>query len=283
LGDGSFSEGNTLATGSAGCHAGSPLLADFDGDGKLDLAVIAGGGPHDGVCLFLGAGTVLIFKDNGKGVFQESSTVATVTGQNLGAAADLDGNELPDLVVLNSNNTISVLMNSTVQDFSLKPEVTSLMLNRGGQVSDMISTSAQGGSSEVIALTCSIAGPAPMPTCGVSPASVKPGESATLTIDAGALAGELSTPRGFDAVGTLLGPWLPLGMFGCVLATGFDKKRRRLWALCLLVMVVTMLPAACGGGNSKPVKGPPPQSYTVTVTATWGTIQHSTAISLTVQ
>jgi VCBS repeat protein/FG-GAP repeat protein len=281
-GDGSFSGGSTLATASAGCHTGSPLLGDFDGDGKLDLAVIAGGGPHEGVCLFLGGGTVLVFKKNGKGVFQESSSFTTVSGQDLGAAADLDGNELPDLVILNSDNTIGVLLNSTAPDFSLNPEVTSLMLNRGGQVSDVISASAQGILSGAIALRCSIAGPAPMPTCGISPATVKPRESATLTINAAALAAELRPPTLGERGRGLGAASLPLGLLGCILATGFDKKRRKLWTMCLIVMVATVLPAACGG-NGDVAKRPPSQTYTVTVSATSGTLQHSTTISVTVQ
>src|SRR5262249_25670228 len=130
-GDGGFSQGSTLATGSAGCHAGSPILADFDGDGKLDLAALAGGGPRDGVCLFLGAGTILIFKDNGKGMLQESFTISTDNGQDLVAAADLDGNGLPDLVILNRDNTIGVLINSIPPDFSLNPAATTLTLKRG--------------------------------------------------------------------------------------------------------------------------------------------------------
>jgi len=281
-GDGSFSQGSTLATGTAGCHVGSPILADFDGDGRLDLAVIAGGGPHEGVCLFLGAGTILVFNDNGKEILQ-SFTIPTDSGQDLGAAVDLDGNGLPDLVILNSDNTIGVLINSTPSDFSLNPEATSLTLKRGSQSSDVISTSAQGGSPEAIALACSIAGAAPMPTCGMSPASVKPGDSATLTINAPALAAELRQSDGFEASRGLSAMWLQLGLLGCVLATSLDKKWRRLRAPSLLILVMTILPAACGSGDS--IKSPPPQQqhYTVTVTGTSGVVQHSTVISVTVQ
>jgi hypothetical protein len=281
-GDGSFSAGSTLATGSVGCHAGSPLLADFDGDGRLDLAVIAGGGGHEGVCLFLGAGSVLIFKDNGKGILQESATIATVSGQDLGAAADLDGNKLPDLVILNSDNTISVLMNSTASDFSLNPEIASLTLNRGSQVTDVLTFAAEGRFSGSIALACSVTGPAPMPSCGISPSSVIPGNSATLTIDAQALAAGFRQPSGFEAWGGILATWLPLGLLGCVLTAAVDHKRRRLWALSLLVLVAAILPAACGGGSSV-TPSPVAQTYNVTVTATSGTIQHSTVISVTVQ
>lgn len=280
-GDGSFSQGSTLPTGNAGCHAGSPVLADFDGDGKLDLAAIAGGGPRDGVCLFLGGGTILLFTGNGKGMLQESLTISTDSGQDLGAAADLDGNGLPDLVVLNRDNTIGVFVNSTQPDFSFNLEATSLTLKRGSQSSEVISTSAQGGSSELIALACSIAGPAPMPTCGISPALVKPGDSATLTINSPALAAALRQPDGFEASRELSAMWLPLGLLGCVLATGLDKKWRRLRAPSLLILVAILL-AACGSANS--IKNPPPQQhYTVTVSGTSGAVQHSTMISVTVQ
>jgi hypothetical protein len=125
-----------------------------------------------------------------------------------------------------------------------------------------------------------VAGPAPMPTCGISPNSVTPGNTATLTVNAAALSASLTAPW-FEQGARLYAALLPLGLLGCVLATGFDKKRRRMWALCLLIAAATILPAACGSGNSAP-PAPVPQTFTVTVTATSGAIQHSTTVSVTV-
>jgi len=170
----------------------------------------------------------------------------------------------------------------TPPDFALSPAATSLTMKRGGQVSDVLAFPAQGGFSGTIALACSVAGPAPIPTCRISPQSVNSGGTATLTISAAALATKIVPPLPFERASQLYVTILPLGMLGCVLATSFDKKRRRLWALYLLVLAATILPAACGGGSSV-TKGPPPQNYTVTATATSGAIQHSTAISVTVQ
>jgi hypothetical protein len=101
------------------------------------------------------------------------------------------------------------------------------------------------------------------------------------TVNAAALAAALNAPP-FEQGAKLYAAGLPLGLLGCVLATSFDKKRRRKWALCLLLLVATILPVACGGGGSAPPP-PPTQTFTVTVTATSGALQHSTAISVTVQ
>jgi uncharacterized repeat protein (TIGR01451 family) len=184
-------------------------------------------------------------------------------------------------ITLNSNQTVTANI-LPPPDFTVQPTATSLSLTRGSQVSEVLTFPAQGGFSGTIALTCTVTGPAPMPTCAIASASVKPGGTATLMIDASALSAGLTSQGGLGATGGLFATWLPLGLFGCVLTRGFAKKRRRQWALSFLAMVVTILPMACGGGNSVT---PPPvaRTYTVTVTATSGTIQHSTAISVTVQ
>ena len=111
-GDGTFSQPSTLD--SAGCH---PFVADFDGDSKLDVGVIGWG---EFGCQFVGAGTILVFRGNGDGTFQPTAAFTTTSAWNLVATADLDGNKTPDLVTVGrSDNTVSVLLNSTGADFSI--------------------------------------------------------------------------------------------------------------------------------------------------------------------
>lgn len=181
-------------------------------------------------------------------------------------------------VSMSSNQSVVATFNPA-PDFSLTASATSLALKRGGQVSEVLTFPALGGFSEAIAVACSITGPPPMPTCGISPASVTPGANATLTVNAAALSASLTAPWFGQGVG-LHAAWLPIGLLGCVLATGFDKKRRTMWVLCLLMLVTTIQLAACGGGGGD---RPLSHTYNVIVTGSSGAIQHSTAISVTVQ
>jgi len=198
-----------------------------------------------------------------------------------GACTGTDPNNCA--VSMSSDQSVTATFNlPPPPDFTISSTSTSLMVRRGGQVSEVLTIAGQGGFSGTIALACSVSGPSPMPTCSISPNSVTPGNSATLTVNAAALSASLPAPL-FEQGARLYAAWLPLGLLGCVLATGFDKKRRRLWALCLLLIVATILPAACGGGSNSPPPPPPPQNFTVTVTATSGALQHSTTISVTVQ
>ncbi|PYT87099.1 MAG: hypothetical protein DMG36_25700 [Acidobacteria bacterium] len=181
-------------------------------------------------------------------------------------------------MTLNSNMNVTAKF-SLLPDFSVSPAAMSLTMKHDGQVSDTLTFPAQGGFSGSIALACSVSGPPPMPACGISPNSVSPGSNATLTVNAASLSAAL-TPQFFNTTTRLHATLLPIGIVGFVLVL-FDRKRRRVWTLCLLLIVTTILPVACGGGSSNP---PPPvaQNYTVTVTATSATLQHSTTISVTV-
>jgi hypothetical protein len=82
---------------------GSPsglAVADFNGDGKLDLAVANNG-------------SVAILLGNGDGTFQAAADYATPGTTSSVAVGDFNGDGKPDLVVTNSDHsTVSVFLNS---------------------------------------------------------------------------------------------------------------------------------------------------------------------------
>ena len=182
-----------------------------------------------------------------------------------------------------SDNSASTTVNvSLPPDFSVTAPSANLSLTRGGQVTETLSFPAQGGFSANITLACSVSGPSPMPTCALSPASVAAGGSSTLTISAAslsALATEAPEPQGpRTGPGTgVYAAWLPLSLLGLIFAGRRQKGRRGRWMLSFVFAVVAWIAAACGGTSGPP----PPQNYTVTVTATSGTTQHQGSINVT--
>jgi hypothetical protein len=89
----------------------SVVAEDFDGDGKVDLAV-AGGGPPPQFepCLS-------IFKGNGDGTFQAGVCYSALAGYIV--AGDFNGDGKPDVVALGGpNGSITTLLNTGVVAFS---------------------------------------------------------------------------------------------------------------------------------------------------------------------
>jgi uncharacterized repeat protein (TIGR01451 family) len=212
-----------------------------------------------------------------------SLTAATSAGSTFagwsGACIGMDPNTCS--ITLNASQSVTATFNPP-PDFSVNPVSKSLTAQSGGQVTDVISISEQGGFSSAIQLSCSVTGPAPLPSCSLSPNSIPPGANSptsTLTFGAGKLAAYL--PVLFLRKGNLLASLLPVGLLGCVLLFGFEKPQQKQWALYLLILIAAMLPVACGGGST--TRPPVSQTYVVIVTAASGALQHSTAITVTVQ
>lgn len=129
-------------------------------------------------------------------------------------------------------------------------------------------------------------------TCGFSPAFVVGSGTTTLTIVT--TAPHVRTNTQADTSHGM--HWLAItggGMLSCVFLLGVPRKRRYGTLLSILFFAFMMTAVSCGGGGSSTGgggggggttdPGTPTGTYTVTVTATSGSLTHTTQFSLTVQ
>jgi len=176
---------------------------------------------------------------------------------------------------------------TTPPDFSLQPASASLTAQFGSQVTDVIAIAPVAGTAfrSPIQLSCAVTGPATVPICTLSSTSVTPGANSatsTLTVVVGAppmSAGLIPSSEGHPSspLYAVLLP-IPLVLIGFSLASGKSKQHtRQLWLIYSIMIAFVALQAGCGGKSN-----PPPVNYTVTVTATSGTIQHTTQVTVTV-
>ncbi len=281
-GDGSFSLGPSIDTGD--CQNRGPIAADFDGDGKLDLAVFA-----DDHCFPRTTDDPRIFVMAGKGdgSFQ-APFILNTTQYGLLGAVDLDGNKSPDLVAINSiaANTISILLNTAGTDFSISASAPNPGVVRPGQsATSTVSLSLLNAFDNPASITCSVQPvQAGSPTCSLNPSSVTFDASgkatAVLTVLAGgsrALRSDHGRPQPFRFF------WIPaVGLAFMGMGAGCKGSNQRklltLFMGCFLLAGLT-LQSGCGesGGGAKS------QVYTVTVTGAAASTQHSATLTFTVQ
>jgi subtilase family serine protease len=175
-------------------------------------------------------------------------------------------------------------------DFRVTAQSASLAITRGTPVTDLLTVTGLAGYSAGVNLTCTVSSALTNTTCSVNPGSVTPGGTATLSVTA--------TPLSAKSRGN---PFLHLGWqlaSGFVFAAGLflsqasrrDPRRRkssRYGTLLGLFMICVLLgTVSCGGGSgstSAPQQSSPqPQSGTVTLQATSGSLNHTVLISVTV-
>jgi N-acetylneuraminic acid mutarotase len=160
-------------------------------------------------------------------------------------------------------------------NFSIAVSPTVVTVAPGGIGGTTILTvTPWGGMNSAISFACS--GLPPNATCSFSPKTVTPSASAAttqLTIAVGAQAG-VTRPNSWPGL-----PVTGLAIAACLLVW---RPRRQLGgALVILLLVVAGVLSGCGGTAGGGGGGGSPQSYTVTVAATSGTLQQTTAVTLT--
>jgi hypothetical protein len=129
-------------------------------------------------------------------------------------------------------------------------------------------------------------GPAPLPTCGLNPASVTPGANSatsTLTITAPSALANLQPAIG-ERFKFLTAGWPAFSGFifigiGLLSSRQWNRSRNR-WLLAGSLCTILAVMAGCG---TTPPPPPQAQNYTITVTGVSGSIQHTTQVAVTVQ
>jgi hypothetical protein len=252
---------------------GATSVADFNGDGKTDVALVD----------VASTGTVSLFLSNGNGTFQPALSFTVGAGPWAVVAADLNQDKAPDLVVTNSaDGSVSVLLNATGADFSISASSpTPGTVSRGQSSTSTVTLAHLNTFDKPVALSCSVQ-PAQSGTCSINPSSItfdsNGNATATLTINTGSATASLGSL--FDS-GPLPLLW-PVAGFAIV-GAGLGSRRsiRQKLIVCISSTVLfggLILESACGGSGA-----PGSTTYTITITGTSASTQHSTTVPLIVK
>ena len=293
-GDGTFGRELVFATGgSSSTEFGlissdeitEALTGDFDGDGKLDIADRRTKSHEQG-----STSVLEIRLGNGDGTFAPNNatldpTLVLPDAGPLLLAQDLNGDQLADVVATDTatRNAIHVLLNATPV-FSMSASEMALTAQAGQQVTDTLSLAAHNGFSSAIHLSCQVSGPAPLPTCSLSPADIPGGtnsSTSTLALDVPANSAGLVSPVRLRML-ALYALVFPFALLVISFRTNCTEASKR-WLLQASLATLVFVCSACGGGNVSNRSPHQTKSYSVAVTAASATLTKTLQVAVTVK
>jgi hypothetical protein len=269
-------------------------VADFNGDGKLDVAIADPYTPsNSGISLGNGDGTL----QSGGGTAETlPNLVINVQVGGAMLALDLNGDGNPDLI----SGTVELLSQasavSAVPDLSVVASSTSGTVSPGKSAQTTLTLTPSGGFDQSVSLSCS--GLPTAAACSFSPATVTvngAAATATLTMTTTAATAMNSTGRPFDPL--LPSGFVLAGIFAPILLRrrqSVAESQRYLWVVMVFVGAVMIQgcsgshssgAASSGGGSSSSggsSTGTPAGTYTVTIKATAGSTVQTVSYALTV-
>ena len=285
------SSATTLTSSENPSNTGQPVtLTATVAAGVFPLCVLGGGPPlNSGTYAPQGIYGTVQFTVNGTAMGSQipvsgsgSSGVATYSTSTLPAGTDAitaiftEGN---GYVGSSESVPLSQVVTGTAStpDFSVAATPASLTLTAGQSGTTAIAVTPLSGFNSTVSFSCS--GLPSGASCNFSPSIVTPSgttASTTLTVTTSA-----TTTAALQRNSRALFPAATLALAMCCLGW---KKRRRMQMMLLLALSVLGLSllTSCSAAPAGPPIVPDPVTSTVTVTATAGSIQHTTSFSLTV-
>jgi hypothetical protein len=173
-------------------------------------------------------------------------------------------------------------------DFELAVSPASSSIQQGSAAKFTITATGQNGFSSPITLNCG-AGLPPSTTCAFAASAITPGTApaaSTLTISTTASSASSNLVSGGDGK-ALYAIWVlsPVMLVSSMTLTAFRLRSTcRYWLIALVIVgVMPMLSCVGASQSAAPASATPAGTYTITISASAGTIKHTMSLTLLVQ